>query len=211
LEDVGALQARSCQLRTNVSMISINGRGPASFGTLDCGRGCPFACSFCTIINVQGRKMRFRSAEHIARGIRRNYHAHGITFYFFTDDNFARNKNWEAIFDALIRLREEKHIPLKFMMQVDVLSWRARAHSPALRVPSKLHLLWARWVPLLAPRSVCTRADLDSFWQAVRKSWSERRWFRIPPHGVALNLFREAQLSLLFLLHFGRTREPRVK
>jgi sulfatase maturation enzyme AslB (radical SAM superfamily) len=457
----------------------------ANFGTLDCGRGCPFECSFCTIINVQGRKMRFRSAEHIAKAIRRNYHAHGITFYFFTDDNFARNKNWEAIFDALIRLREEEHIPLKFMMQVDVLSWkiknfiakarragchtvfigmesvntdnlegagkkqnrveeysqlieayrseeisthvgyiigfpgdsadsvrrdmayltqdvrpdhasffmltplpgsmdhlhmaergewmhpdfnlydshhavtvhpklgedwrdiyfeawrafycfdnmkavlqrstrrtywnnmarfiwyknsvategrhpmmcgffrlkgrrdrrpgqpvvspwayyrervkeirthlagmvrillemqelwlqtrrpsaaeqrvfeelariraacgrlkladlqlafeRARAHFPALRVPSKLHLLWARWVPLLAPRSVYTRADLDSFWQAVRKSWSERRWFRIPPHGVALNLFREAQLSLLFLMHFARLREPGIE
>jgi radical SAM superfamily enzyme YgiQ (UPF0313 family) len=94
------------------------------FGTLDCGRGCPFECSFCTIINVQGRKMRFRSAEHIAEAVRRNYHAHGISFYFFTDDNFARNKNWEAIFDALIRLREQEKIPVEFMMQVDVLSWK---------------------------------------------------------------------------------------
>src|SRR5271157_198936 len=98
----------------------------SNFGTLDCGRGCPFECTFCTIINVQGRKMRFRSAEHIAAAIRRNYQEHGITFYFFTDDNFARNKNWEAIFDALIRLREEEQIPLRFMMQVDVLSWKIK-------------------------------------------------------------------------------------
>jgi radical SAM superfamily enzyme YgiQ (UPF0313 family) len=97
-----------------------------NFGTLDCGRGCPFECSFCTIINVQGRKMRFRSAERIADAIRRNYHDQGITFYFFTDDNFARNKNWEAIFDALIRLHEQEKIPLKFMMQVDVLSWKIK-------------------------------------------------------------------------------------
>lgn len=96
----------------------------ANFGTLDCGRGCPFECSFCTVINVQGRKMRFRSAEHIAETIRHNYKVHGITFYFFTDDNFARNKNWEAIFDALILLREKEQIPNKFMMQVDVLSWK---------------------------------------------------------------------------------------
>jgi radical SAM superfamily enzyme YgiQ (UPF0313 family) len=27
-------------------------------GTIDTSRGCPFDCSFCTIINVQGRKMR---------------------------------------------------------------------------------------------------------------------------------------------------------
>ena len=97
-----------------------------NFGTLDCGRGCPFECTFCTIINVQGRKMRFRSAEHIAEAIRRNYHENGITFYFFTDDNFARNKNWEAIFDQLIKIRTEDKIPVEFMMQVDVLSWKIK-------------------------------------------------------------------------------------
>jgi hypothetical protein len=81
---------------------------------------------------------------------------------------------------------------------------RAKTQFPALRVPSKLQLLWARWVPLLAPSKVYTRADLDWFWHAARNYWCERRWFRIPPHRVALNLFREAQLSLLFFLHLGR-------
>jgi len=98
----------------------------SNFGTLDCGRGCPFECTFCTIINVQGRKMRFRSAEHIADAIRKNYRENGITFYFFTDDNFARNKNWEAIFDELIKLRNNEKIPVEFMMQVDVLSWKIK-------------------------------------------------------------------------------------
>ena len=452
-----------------------------NFGTLDCGRGCPFECSFCTIINVQGRKMRFRSAEHIAQAIRHNYHAHGITFYFFTDDNFARNKNWEAIFDALIHLREEEHIPVIFMMQVDVLSWkiknfvekasragcqnvfigmesldttslnvagknqnhvdeysmliesyhgseisthvgyiigfpnetaesvrrdlarlmqevrpdqasffmltplpgsmdhaqmvqrgewmhpdfnrydshhevtvhpnlkdevwkdlyleawrtfysfdnmkavlqraprskywnifarfmwyknsvmtegrhpmmcgflrlkgrqnrrpgypilsrweyyisrareirahlagmarillemeelwlqtrhpseaeqrvveelckiraaygrlnladlqlaylRAKSHYPTLRVPSKLSLLWAKWYPVLASNMVYTRADLDGFWRGVKERWGERRWFRIPLHQVAFNLFRDAQLSLLFVFYLTRAR-----
>jgi radical SAM superfamily enzyme YgiQ (UPF0313 family) len=97
-----------------------------NFGTLDCGRGCPFECTFCTVTNVQGHKMRFRSAERIAEVIRHNYQAHGITFYFFTDDNFARNKNWEAVFDTLARLREEEQIPVTFMMQVDVLSWKIK-------------------------------------------------------------------------------------
>jgi len=98
----------------------------SNFGTLDCGRGCPFECTFCTIINVQGRKMRFRSAELIAEAIRRNYKENAITFYFFTDDNFARNKNWEAIFDVLIKLRNDEGIPIEFMMQVDVLSWKIK-------------------------------------------------------------------------------------
>ncbi len=452
-----------------------------NFGTLDCGRGCPFECSFCTIINVQGRKMRFRSAEHIAHAIRHNHHAHGTTFYFFTDDNFARNKNWEAIFDALIRLREEEHIPVRFMMQVDVLSWkiknfvekasragcqnvfigmesldttslkaagknqnhvdeysmliesyreseisthvgyiigfpnetaesvrrdltclmqevrpdqasffmlmplpgsmdhvhmvkrgewmdpdfnrydshhavtvhpnlkhgawkdlyleawntfysfdnmkavlqraprskywnifarfmwyknsvftegrhpmmcgflrlkgrknrrpdypilsrwayyisrareirahlagmarilfemeelwlqtrhpseaeqrvveelckiraaygrlnladlqlaylRAKSHYPTLRVPSKLTLFWAKWYPVLASNMVYTRADLDGFWRGVKERWAERRWFHIPLHRVAFNLFRDAQLSLLFFFNLTRAR-----
>lgn len=98
----------------------------SNFGTIDCGRGCPFNCSFCTIINVQGRKMRFRSPEAISGAIRDNYQKNGINFYFFTDDNFARNKRWEQIFDALIELRETEKIPVEFMMQVDVLSYRIK-------------------------------------------------------------------------------------
>jgi len=96
----------------------------SDFGTVDCGRGCPYKCSFCTIINVQGQKMRFRSPEAIEQAIRENYRARHVWFYFFTDDNFARNRNWEKIFDALTRLREIEGIPVSFMMQVDTQSHR---------------------------------------------------------------------------------------
>ena len=87
--------------------------------SFDAGRGCPFQCSFCTIINVQGRKSRYRSADDVERLIRAN-HAQGITHYFITDDNFARNKNWEAIFDRMAELRDEG-IDIRFLIQVDVL------------------------------------------------------------------------------------------
>lgn len=96
----------------------------SDYGTVDCGRGCPFECSFCTIINVQGRKMRFRQPESIAAAIRENWHRSRVSFYFFTDDNFARNRRWSEILDELIHLREEEGIPVEFMMQVDVLSYR---------------------------------------------------------------------------------------
>lgn len=90
--------------------------------TLDCSRGCPFHCSFCTIINVQGRKNRHRSAECVADTVRRGYRECGISFYFITDDNFARNPEWEGIFDRFIHLREAEKIPVGFMIQVDALS-----------------------------------------------------------------------------------------
>jgi radical SAM superfamily enzyme YgiQ (UPF0313 family) len=90
-----------------------------SFGTADTSRGCPFACSFCTIINVQGRKMRERSPESIAEMLRRNYREHGVSFYFFTDDNFARKKLWRETFEEIIKLRKES-VKISFMMQVDL-------------------------------------------------------------------------------------------
>jgi hypothetical protein len=45
----------------------------------------------------------------------------GIHKFFITDDNFARNQEWEAIFDRLIELREKDRIPLGLMIQVDTL------------------------------------------------------------------------------------------
>src|SRR5262249_6046070 len=88
--------------------------------SFDAGRGCPYECSFCTMINVQGRKSRFRSADDIEHLIRLNW-AQGIHKFFITDDNFARNREWEPIFDRLILLRERDAIPLGLMIQVDTL------------------------------------------------------------------------------------------
>ncbi len=94
-----------------------------SLGAFDAGRGCPFQCSFCTIINVQGRKSRWRDADDVEALVRANL-AQGVFRFFITDDNFARNRNWEAIFDRLIRMREEEGLGLNFIIQVDTLCHR---------------------------------------------------------------------------------------
>ncbi len=91
--------------------------------SFDAGRGCPFQCSFCTIINVQGRKSRYRTADDIERIVRDNW-AQGVRRFFVTDDNFARNKNWEAIFDRLIELRREEGLRVFLILQVDTLCHR---------------------------------------------------------------------------------------
>lgn len=88
--------------------------------SFDAGRGCPFTCSFCTIINVQGRKSRRRSPEDIEKIVRTNV-AQGLHSFFITDDNFARNKDWEAILDKLIELREVEKLNISFIIQVDTL------------------------------------------------------------------------------------------
>jgi radical SAM family protein len=91
--------------------------------SFDAGRGCPYQCSFCTIINVQGRKSRRRSADDIENIVRSNA-AQGVFRFFITDDNFARNKDWEIILDRLIHLREVEKFDLSLIIQVDTMCHR---------------------------------------------------------------------------------------
>jgi radical SAM superfamily enzyme YgiQ (UPF0313 family) len=89
--------------------------------SFDAGRGCPFKCSFCTIINIQGNTMRGRAADDIERLIRHN-HSFERRHIFITDDNFARHKEWESIADRLIELREKENIRCSLMIQTDTLA-----------------------------------------------------------------------------------------
>jgi len=98
-------------------------RNSGQWSSFDLGRGCPFQCSFCTIINVQGRKSRFRSADDLEGIIRENL-AQGIKAFFITDDNLARNRHWEEFFDRLIKLNEEEGLKANLTIQVDTLCHR---------------------------------------------------------------------------------------
>jgi uncharacterized radical SAM superfamily protein len=95
-------------------------RTASAQSSFDAGRGCPFRCSFCTIINVQGRQSRYRRPEEIGEIIRRNL-AQGIKRFFITDDDFARNRIWEEIFDHLIEIREREGLKFNLVIQVDTL------------------------------------------------------------------------------------------
>jgi radical SAM superfamily enzyme YgiQ (UPF0313 family) len=98
----------------------VTSRIAGHYAGFDAGRGCPFQCSFCTIINVQGRKSRYRSADEVEALVRENARQ-GVTRFFVTDDNFARNKNWEPILDRFIKLREVDKFKIKLILQVDTL------------------------------------------------------------------------------------------
>ena len=95
-------------------------RTSGSLSSIDLGRGCPYQCSFCTIINVQGRKSRFRSPDDLEKIVRENY-AQGIKRFFITDDNFARNRQWELLLDRMIALRVGEGLNIGFTIQVDTL------------------------------------------------------------------------------------------
>ena len=69
---------------------------------------------------MQGRKSRRRSPDDVEHIVRLNY-AQGLRAFFITDDNFARNKDWEIILDRLIHLREVEKFNTSFIIQVDTL------------------------------------------------------------------------------------------
>jgi len=92
----------------------------ARWATIDSSRGCPYGCSFCTVINIQGRKMRCRNAQAVLTTIQSNCDK-GVKHFFFTDDNFARSKIWPEVFDGMIEMRR-LGIDVGFMMQVDTQS-----------------------------------------------------------------------------------------
>ncbi|MFZ1962687.1 MAG: radical SAM protein [Roseiarcus sp.] len=95
-------------------------RTSGHLSSIDLGRGCPYQCSFCTIINVQGRKSRCRTPDDLERMVRANC-AQGVRRFFVTDDNFARNRDWEALVDRMIKLRLGDGLNIGFTIQVDTL------------------------------------------------------------------------------------------
>jgi hypothetical protein len=116
MDDLPALNGATLPMLP-VSRVERTGGSLTSF---DAGRGCPFQCSFCTIINVQGRKSRRRTADDVEQIVRQNL-AQGIRRFFITDDNFARNTDWESIFDRIIAMREQEKLDIKFVIQVDTM------------------------------------------------------------------------------------------
>ena len=116
MNDLPALNGEPAPILPRKHVIRTSG----SYSSIDLGRGCPYQCSFCTIINVQGRKSRFRTPDDLEHIIRENY-AVGIKRFFITDDNFARNSDWEILLDRIIHLRATEGFRIGFTIQVDTL------------------------------------------------------------------------------------------
>lgn len=87
--------------------------------TLDTSRGCRFKCSFCAVINFQGRAMRCRDPNAVVAHVRDICRREGKANFFFTDDNFARNPAWQPILNGLTQLRRQG-LNISFMIQADL-------------------------------------------------------------------------------------------
>lgn len=76
-------------------------------------RGCPYGCKFCSVIQMFGRKYRFKSIDRVVEEIKAA--ASRKTHIFFIDDNFAANKERTK---ALLRRLIAEGITIEWSAQV---------------------------------------------------------------------------------------------
>lgn len=65
---------------------------PTNTYPVSTSRGCPFDCRFCSVIQMFGRKYRFKSVETTLKELKYVASVSGAT-KFIVDDNFAANKS----------------------------------------------------------------------------------------------------------------------
>jgi radical SAM superfamily enzyme YgiQ (UPF0313 family) len=73
-------------------------------GNLQTHRGCPFNCTFCSYVFLEGHDMRYRSVNKIVDEIDIMVNNHGIDNIFFTDSVLNLNyKHLESVCKEIIR------------------------------------------------------------------------------------------------------------
>jgi len=78
-------------------------------------RGCPYNCTFCSIIEVYQRTTRFRSPDAVIEDIREQIRLTGKPYVFFADDNFtAHVRKCKSLLRHLI----DAKLNIKFSAQV---------------------------------------------------------------------------------------------
>lgn len=77
-------------------------------------RGCPFNCSYCSVVKVAGRKVRNVSVDSIIRSLRLA-RAAGVKLILFTSDNFNKVPDVYELLHAMI----EEQLSIPFLCQVD--------------------------------------------------------------------------------------------
>jgi radical SAM superfamily enzyme YgiQ (UPF0313 family) len=87
---------------------------PSYIYPISTSRGCPFNCTFCSVIQMFGRKYRFKSVEILMKELK-HIHSFSKGNKFFVDDNFTANKERTK---ELLRAMIAERISFKWSAQV---------------------------------------------------------------------------------------------
>src|SRR5439155_13483937 len=108
---------------------------------IESGRGCPYACDFCTVTGFFGDAIRFRSNQSVVNELlslkRRARAEHGQMGVFFIDDNFA------------INVKRTKSLLRDMIEQDACIAWVAQISINLLKDEELLDLIAAsggRWI-----------------------------------------------------------------
>ncbi len=84
-------------------------------------RGCPFACEFCDIWKLYGRKSRTKSPERMTAELDALREAGWSGPVFFVDDNFIGNRRLaKGSLEAIQRWQQERGFPFTFYTEASV-------------------------------------------------------------------------------------------
>ena len=91
-----------------------------ALGSVQFSRGCPFACEFCDIIVVFGRRPRLKTARQIIAEVEALLAA-GKDTVFIVDDNLIGNKKAiKGVLAELIAWQRSKHYPMTFLTEASI-------------------------------------------------------------------------------------------
>ena len=90
-------------------------------------RGCPYNCTFCSIIEIYRRSTRFRSPEAVIEDIRQQTRLTGKPYVFFADDNFTAHVRkckelLRHLIDAKLNIRFSAQVRLEFSKDEEFIS-----------------------------------------------------------------------------------------
>ena len=89
--------------------------------SIQTSRGCPFDCEFCDIVNLYGRKPRYKSPDQVIDELDLIHRLGWRREVFISDDNFIGNKaHAKAILQELIPWMKNHGYPFCFWTQVSV-------------------------------------------------------------------------------------------
>jgi radical SAM superfamily enzyme YgiQ (UPF0313 family) len=89
--------------------------------TIQTSRGCPFDCEFCDVVNLFGRKPRYKTPKQVIAELESLYQLGARGGVFFCDDNFIGNKKQaRALLQELTPWLKSRGEPFNFLTQASV-------------------------------------------------------------------------------------------
>ena len=89
--------------------------------TIQTSRGCPFDCEFCDVVNLFGRKPRYKTPQQVIAELEFLYRLGARGAVFFCDDNFIGSKpHARALLQELTPWLKSRGEPFEFLTQASV-------------------------------------------------------------------------------------------